>query len=82
MVRGTTWPSDEVDLLRLLAPDGALGLEIDPSQAGEVAELVGRTLPGAEVAVLDDLAGLPRHVVARMAGVASRRAGHTRPSRD
>jgi release factor glutamine methyltransferase len=52
------------DLSRILAPNGALGLEIDPSQAATVAALVANTLPGAAVSVRPDLAGLARHVVA------------------
>lgn len=52
------------DAPRLLAPDGALGLEIDPSQAEAVPTLIAATLPGAAIAVRPDLAGLPRHVVA------------------
>ncbi|MDP9471870.1 MAG: peptide chain release factor N(5)-glutamine methyltransferase [Chloroflexota bacterium] len=53
------------DAPRFLAPDGALGLEIDPSQADVVAGLVATTLPDAAVEILPDLAGLARHVVAR-----------------
>ena len=51
------------DAPRLLAADGALGLEIDPSQAEAVAGLVTTALPGARVEVRRDLAGLARHVV-------------------
>ena len=53
------------DAPRFLAPDGALGLEIDPSQAELVAGLVSLSFPGATVEILPDLAGLARHVVAR-----------------
>ncbi len=52
------------DAPRLLAPGGALGLEIDPSQAAVVRGLVAATLPGATIAVRPDLAGLARHVLA------------------
>ena len=52
------------DAPRVLAPGGAIGLEIDPSQAEAVVGLVVAALPEAEVAVLRDLAGLARHVVA------------------
>lgn len=54
------------DAPRFLAPDGALGLEIDPSQAELVAGLVSLSFPGATVEILPDLAGLARHVVARL----------------
>lgn len=53
------------DVPRVLAPSGALGLEIDPSQAEIAAGLVGGALPGANVELLSDLAGLARHIVAR-----------------
>ncbi len=53
------------DAPRVLAPGGALGLEIDPSQAEIVAGLVSAALPDAAVEILPDLAGLVRHVVAR-----------------
>ena len=52
------------DAPRVLAPGGALGLEIDPSQAAAVAGLIAAALPGARVEVRPDLAGLARHVVA------------------
>ena len=53
------------DLPRLLAPGGAIGLEVDPAQADEVVRLVETVLPQAAIEVLRDLAGLDRHVVAR-----------------
>lgn len=53
-----------VDVPRVLAAGGALGLEIDPSQAAEVSRAVTVALPDAAVSVLPDLAGLSRHVVA------------------
>ena len=53
------------DLPRLLAPRGAVGLEVDPVQAAEVARLVGDALPGAAIDTLRDLGGLDRHVIAR-----------------
>jgi release factor glutamine methyltransferase len=56
------------DLPRLLAPGGAAGFEIDPSQAETVADLLSATLPEATVRVVADLAGLARHVVAEPLG--------------
>jgi release factor glutamine methyltransferase len=53
------------DAPRVLADDGALGLEIDPSQRETVVAMVERSLPGAKIDILPDLAGLARHVVAR-----------------
>lgn len=55
------------DLPRVLAPGGAVGLEIDPAQAATVAGLLDAALPGRRVRVIDDLAGLARHVVAEPA---------------
>ncbi len=52
------------DAPRVLAPDGALGLEIDPAQAGEAARLVETALPGARAEVRPDLAGLARFILA------------------
>ena len=54
------------DLPRLLAPGGAAGLEIDPSQAGTVATLLNEALPCGRVAIVRDLAGLDRHVVVEL----------------
>lgn len=51
------------DAPRILRPGGAIGLEIDPSQRGAVNALAAQTFPGANVSVLQDLAGLDRHVV-------------------
>jgi release factor glutamine methyltransferase len=61
---------DGLDLIRqlladappVLAPGGAIGLEIDPSQRDEVVNLAGRSFPGSDVVVLRDLAGLDRHI--------------------
>ena len=50
------------DLPRVLAPKGAVGLEIDPSQCPAVESLLRATWPTASVSTLPDLAGLPRHV--------------------
>ena len=50
------------DAPRVLAPGGAIGLEIDPSQGDEVVNLARRSFPGSDVEVLRDLAGLDRHV--------------------
>ncbi len=43
-----------------LAVDGAVALEIDPSQSGSVAELMAGACPRATIAVHRDLAGLDR----------------------
>lgn len=51
------------DAPRLLSPKGAIGLEIDPSQAGTVMTLGRHQLPDLSWSVLPDLAGLPRHIV-------------------
>jgi release factor glutamine methyltransferase len=51
------------DLPRVLTLDGAAGFEIDPSQAGTVRALLEATLPGAEAAIVHDLASLSRHVL-------------------
>lgn len=53
------------DAPRILAPAGAIGLEIDPSQRAEVVSLVKRAFPGSAVTVLRDLAGHDRHVIAQ-----------------
>jgi release factor glutamine methyltransferase len=50
------------DAPRVLAPGGAIGLEIDPSQHDEVVNLARRTFPRSAVEVLHDLAGFDRHV--------------------
>ena len=47
-----------------LAPDGVALLEIGADQGEAIVELAGTTLPGWHIAVLPDLAGLPR--VARL----------------
>lgn len=52
------------DLPRLLAPGGAVGLEIDPSQAEAVGSLLGAALPDRAITVRPDLAGFARHVTA------------------
>ncbi|HEX5992680.1 MAG TPA: peptide chain release factor N(5)-glutamine methyltransferase [Thermomicrobiales bacterium] len=51
------------DAPRVLAPGGAIGLEIDPSQRGDVVGMARREFPGSEIQVLRDLAGFDRHVV-------------------
>ncbi len=56
------------DTPRLLAPGGALALEIDPSQVGAARELAGAALSDGKVTVQNDLAGLPRIVIADRAG--------------
>ncbi len=55
------------DAPRVLAPGGAIGLEIDPSQRDEVVGLTQHTFPGSIVHVLPDLAGLDRHVTVQTA---------------
>lgn len=52
------------DLPRILAPDGAVGFELDPSQSDEVQRLLAEALPNHQVEVVHDLAGDERHVVA------------------
>ncbi|MCC7024282.1 MAG: peptide chain release factor N(5)-glutamine methyltransferase [Thermomicrobiales bacterium] len=51
------------DAPRVLAPGGAVGLEIDPGQRDAVLGLARIAFPEAEMRVLPDLAGLDRHVV-------------------
>ena len=55
------------DTPRLLAPRGAIAVEIDPSQAATARDLVGSTLAHGTVTVHDDLAGLPRVVTGDLA---------------
>jgi release factor glutamine methyltransferase len=50
------------DAPRVLAPGGAIALEIDPSQRDEVVNVAQQSFPGSDVVVLQDLAGLDRHV--------------------
>jgi release factor glutamine methyltransferase len=50
------------DAPRVLVPGGAIGLEIDPSQRGDVVSLARRTFPASAIQVLPDLAGFDRHV--------------------
>lgn len=47
---------------RVLAPGGAIGLEIDPSQRGDVVSTARRAFQASEIAVLPDLAGFDRHI--------------------
>jgi release factor glutamine methyltransferase len=54
------------DAPRVLAPGGAIGLEIDPSQRDEVVNLAHRAFPASDIQVLQDLAGLERHVTMQM----------------
>lgn len=51
------------DLPRVLAPGGAVGLELDPSQSVEVTELLGSLFPERTIRTIHDLAELARHVV-------------------
>ena len=50
------------DAPRILAPGGAIGLEIDPGQRDEVRTLARAAFPGSRLQVLPDLAGRNRHV--------------------
>jgi release factor glutamine methyltransferase len=50
------------DAPRVLAPGGAIGLEIDPSQSDDVVSMGHRAFPTSEISVLPDLAGFARHV--------------------
>ena len=51
------------DLPRILAPGGAAGFELDPSQTDTVTRLLAAQFPNATIRTIADLAGLPRHVV-------------------
>jgi len=51
------------DLPCILAPGGAAGFELDPSQTEVVARMLSDRFPGASIRTIADLAGLPRHVV-------------------
>ncbi len=51
-------------LAERLAERFAVGLELDPSQAATVTDMLARTLPDADVSIIRDYAGLDRHVVA------------------
>jgi release factor glutamine methyltransferase len=50
------------DAPRVMANNGAIALEIDPSQNGAVEALARDRFPGAIITTRDDLAGLARHV--------------------
>lgn len=51
------------DLPRIVAPDGAAGFEIDPSQVAATVQLLQDAIPGARTSVIRDLSGRERHVV-------------------
>lgn len=51
------------DAPRVLAPGGAIGLEIDPGQSSAVQDLAHASFPAATAIVLHDLAGHARHVI-------------------
>ena len=51
------------DAPRVMGAGGAIGLEIDPSQAEAVVARARDAFPAADVAVLSDLAGRDRHVI-------------------
>ena len=50
------------DAPRVLAPGGAIGLEIDPSQRDSVVSMARREFPTSVIQILPDLAGFDRHV--------------------
>jgi release factor glutamine methyltransferase len=50
------------DAPRILAPAGAIALEIDPTQRDDVVALATASFPDAAIGVLRDLAGRDRHV--------------------
>jgi release factor glutamine methyltransferase len=52
------------DLPRVLAPRGAVAMEVDPSQVEAVEKLLSQALPTAAIAVHDDLASRARLVSA------------------
>jgi release factor glutamine methyltransferase len=54
------------DLPRVLAPGGAAGFEIDPSQVSETERLLRSTFPAAKIDVISDLAGRQRHVTMQL----------------
>ena len=54
------------DLPRVLAPGGAVALEIDPSQDDTVPELLRAALPDATIISQPDLSGRPRLITATL----------------
>lgn len=50
------------DAPRILAPGGAIGLEIDPGQSAAVVDYARHAFPHAAISVLADLPGLDRHL--------------------
>ena len=63
------------DLPRLLAPGGAAGFEIDPSQAETVAHLLGQMDADGRTAIVPDLAQDSRHVLFIRRGPGDNAAG-------
>jgi release factor glutamine methyltransferase len=51
------------DAPRVLSPNGAIALELDPSHAHEVASLAGQRVPHSYVRVLSDLTGRERFAI-------------------
>ncbi|HET8522781.1 MAG TPA: peptide chain release factor N(5)-glutamine methyltransferase [Thermomicrobiales bacterium] len=51
------------DAPRILSPRGAIGLELDPANVAEAAEVAQRNFPRADVRISADLAGYDRYVV-------------------
>ena len=58
------------DLPRVLAPGGAVILELDPEQADRVALMINELVPGAHSEILRDLSGRKRFVVAELCSIA------------
>jgi release factor glutamine methyltransferase len=50
------------DAPRVLAPGGAIALEIDPSHRDDVVAMARQSFPASKIQVLPDLAGFDRHV--------------------
>jgi release factor glutamine methyltransferase len=51
------------DAPRVLAPNGAIGLEIDPRQRSAVVTMAQQAFPAPKISVLSDLAGFDRHII-------------------
>jgi release factor glutamine methyltransferase len=68
------------DAGRVLAADGAIGLEIDPSQAASVVKLMEDSVPGLQPRVLRDLAGQERFVVGLRGRLQRNRHAHRMPA--
>lgn len=53
---------------RRLTPNGGLFVEIAPEQAGPIAGLVGRWMPGFRLSIINDLSGSPRVAAIQFSG--------------